>query len=489
MRSIVVGAGLGGLTTATLLARHGHTVTVLEQSDQPGGKMGRATFDGCTFDTGPSLITMPFVLDAFFRHAGTSLQEQLDLIPIDPACHYRWSDGTRLDIPFDAQGIPNAVGQISPSDVIPMQRYLDHSATIYRATKDVFIFSAFDGFVEFVKPRNLHLLPVLPRLRFTQTMHGLHRSTFHDRRIVQLMDRFATYNGSSPYRAPATLAVIPHVEFAYGAWYPRGGIYAIAEAFARVASMHGVDIRYRTAVQRIDHDGRRIRGVVTADGERIDADLVVSNVDAHITRTSLLGESLPEPSDPSTSGFIMLMSVDRRDMGLRHHNVLFSDDYRQEFTDIVDRRVPANDMTIYIARSAHTDDTQAPPDRENWFVLVNAPATGRRDGTWQQTAPAYAERVLQRMRRFGIDPSIREMQLRTPDDMVRMWSADRGSLYGQSSNSMFSAFLRPRQRSKRFPNLWYVGGSAHPGGGVPLVTTSGMLAAEGILGRPFPVQS
>lgn len=489
MRSIVVGAGLGGLTTATLLARHGHTVTVLEQSDQPGGKMGRMTFDGCTFDTGPSLITMPFVLDAFFRHAGTSLHEQLDLIPIDPACHYRWSDGSRLDIPFDVQSIPDAIDQLSPADVPSMRRYLDHSATIYRATKDVFIFSAFDGIFEFIKPRNLHLLPALPRLRFTQTMHDLHRSTFQDRRIVQLMDRFATYNGSSPYRAPATLAVIPHVEFAYGAWYPRGGIYAIAEAFARVASMHGVDVRYRTAVQRIDHDGRRVRGVVTADGERIEADLVVSNVDAHITRTTLLGESVPEPKDPSTSGFIMLMSVDRRDAGLRHHNVLFSDDYRREFTDIVERRVPAEDMTIYIARSAHTDHTQAPPDRENWFVLVNAPATGKRDGTWQQTAPAYAERVLQRMRRFGIDPSIREMHLRTPDDMVRMWSADRGSLYGRSSNSMFSAFLRPRQRSKRFPNLWYVGGSAHPGGGVPLVTTSGMLAAEGILGRQFHVQS
>ncbi|MBU3740679.1 MAG: phytoene desaturase [Candidatus Kapabacteria bacterium] len=489
MHTVVVGAGIGGLVTATLLARYGHNVTLLEQASEAGGKMGRATIDGCTFDTGPSLITMPFVLDAFFRHAGTTLQEQLQLIPIDPGCHYRWSDGSRLDIPFSAEAIPEAVGGLSPSDSAAMRRYLDHAATVYRATGNVFIFSAFEGFKEFIKPRNASLLPMLPRLRFTQSMHAMHASMFQDRRIVQLMDRFATYNGSTPYRAPATLAVIPHVEFQYGAWYPRGGVYAIAQGCERQALANGVTIRYDTAVTRIVHDGRRVSGVVTADGELISADVVVSNVDVHVTQSMLLGQSARPPRDPSMSGFIMLMSVAKQELGLQHHNVLFSDDYQREFHDIVERHTPASDMTIYLSRSAHTDPTQAPPDRENWFVLVNAPATGRRDGSWHTMRDAYAERILGRMRHFGIDPVIRAMEIRTPDDMVRMWNADRGSLYGASSNSMFSAFLRPRQRSKQFTNLWYVGGSAHPGGGVPLVATSGMLAASGILGRPFSIPS
>lgn len=489
MHTVVVGAGIGGLVTATLLARNGHNVTLVEQSSEAGGKMGRAVFDGCTFDTGPSLITMPFVLEAFFRHAGTTLEDQLQLLPIDPGCHYRWGDGSRLDIPFSADAIPDAVGRLSPSDAESMRRYLDHAAAVYRATGDVFIFSAFEGFREFFKLRNAPLIPMLPRLRFTQSMHALHTSMFSDRRIIQLMDRFATYNGSSPYRAPATLAVIPHVEFAYGAWYPRGGIYAIAQACERVARANGVSIHYDTAVERIEHDGRRVSGVVTADGETIPADLVVSNVDVHVTRSKLLGLRAQPPRDPSTSGFIMLMSVAKQEFGLQHHNVLFSDDYRKEFHDIVEQRTPAADMTIYVSRSVHTDPTQAPPDRENWFVLVNAPATGQRNGSWHARRDAYAERIMGRMRQFGIDPVIRDMQIRTPDDMVRMWSADRGSLYGSSSNSMFSAFLRPRQRSKQFANLWYVGGSAHPGGGVPLVATSGMLAASGILGRPFHIPS
>jgi phytoene desaturase len=487
MRTVVIGAGLGGLATATLLAKHGHDVTILERSTAPGGKMGRTTIDGCTFDTGPSLITMPFVLDAFFRHTGTSLHEQLDLIRVDPACHYRWTDGSRLDVPFDHDAVADAVAHLSPDDVEPMRRYLEHARRVYEATKDVFIFSTFDGFLEFLKPRNLPLLPALPSLRFTRSMHAMHARMFTDPRIVQLMDRFATYNGSSPFAAPATLAVIPHVEFHYGAWYPRGGVHAVALAMAGAAERNGVRIRYATDARRIVHDGRRVRGVETADGDLLEADHVVSNIDVHVTRTILLGESLRPPRDPSTSGFILLLSVDRAERGLRHHNVLFSDDYAREFADIVERRVPADDMTVYISRSSHSDPTQAPLDRENWFVLVNAPATGSKERAWDAERERYAERILQRMRRHGVEPSIRAMEIRTPDDMVQMWSADRGSLYGASSNSMFSAFLRPRQRSKRFPNLWYVGGSAHPGGGVPLVTVSGMLAAGTILDRTFPI--
>lgn len=489
MRTIVIGAGIGGIVTASLLAKHGHHVTLLEQASQPGGKMGRTVLDDCTFDTGPSLITMPFVLDAFFRHAGTSLHDQLSLQRVDPACHYRWTDGTHLDVPFDHDAVADAIATVSPHDAHAMRAYLDHARRVYDATKDVFIFSAFDGFREFFKLRNARLLPALPSLRFTQTMHAMHTRMFTDARIVQLMDRFATYNGSSPYNAPATLAVIPHVEFAYGAWYPRGGVHAVALAMAGVAERHGVQTQYNTTVQRIVHDGRRVRGVALASGEVLEADHVVSNVDVHTTRTRLLGEHVTPPRDPSMSGFILLLSVDRADRGLRHHNVLFSNDYAREFHDIVERGVPADDMTIYIARSSHSDPTQAPLEKENWFVLVNAPATGSENGTWSALREKYAERVLQRMRHYGLEPSIRAMEIRTPDDMVRMWSADRGSLYGRSSNSMFSAFLRPRQRSERFPNLWYVGGSAHPGGGVPLVTISGMLAAGAILNTTFPIHT
>lgn len=476
-RVVIVGGGIGGLVCAARLAKRGYRVALFEQNAAVGGKMSRQQFDDCSFDVGPSLITMPFVLDEFFRELGTSTHNELDLRPIDPACHYRWSNGTQLDLPFDHTAIPDAIATISPRDKDAVAKYINEARFVYEATKDVFIFSPFAGMTEFFKPKNARLLTALPRLRFTRTMHDVHTSMFRDPHVVQLFDRFATYNGSSPYKAPATLMVIPWVEFGLGAWYPIGGIYSIAEAIARVASSVGVEIHTSTRVERIRLDQRNtVVGVELADGSFVDADHVVSNVDVHITRTKLLGEHLPPTNDLSCSGFVMLCSVAKGANGLAHHNVLFSDDYHREFDDIFRRKELPGEPTIYISRSSHTDPSQAPPDRENWFILVNAPAV---QGTMQaDVAQAYADVILERLRRFNLAPEVRELRIRTSSDMATEWSSERGALYGASSNSMFSAFLRPKQRSSKHRNLWYVGGSAHPGGGVPLVTISGTIAAD-----------
>jgi phytoene desaturase len=472
-RVVVIGGGIGGLVCAARLAKRGYHVSLFEQNATIGGKMSRASFDGCTFDVGPSLLTMPFVLDDFFREMGTSINDELTLIPIDPACHYRWSDGTQLDLPFNHEAIPDAIGALSPRDRDAVARYITEARFVYEATKDVFIFSPFGGVKEFFRPRNFPLLGALPRLRLTRSLHNVHASTFKDPRVVQLFDRFATYNGSSPYLAPATLMVIPWVEFGFGAWYPMGGMYAIAEAIARVGERVGVEITTSSPVRRIIIDERRTaRGVELEDGTIVTADHVVSNADVHITRTRLLGEHLPPTQDLSCSGFVMLCSVEKGAWGLAHHNVLFSDDYQREFADIFERKILPGEPTIYIARSSRTDQSQAAEGRENWFILVNAPSVSG------GVASDYAQVVLQRLEAFGIRPDVREMYVRTSADMAREWSTEGGALYGASSNSMFSAFLRPRQRSSQHRNLWYVGGSAHPGGGIPLVTISGSIAAD-----------
>lgn len=477
---VVVGGGIAGLVASTLLARKGASVHLFEQGPTAGGKMNRLHLDGCTFDTGPSLLTMPYVLQEFFAASGSSLDAELELISVDPACHYRWSDGTSLTLPNSVDGVCDAIATISPRDGRAARQYLNHARDVYEATKDVFIFSPFRGFGEFFRPRNLALLPKLPRMRFTATLHALHREYFRDKRIIQLFDRFATYNGSSPYRAPATLMVIPWVEIGYGAFYPKGGLYSIAEAMIRRAKANGVTIHLNTAVERITTQGRRVTGVQIAGGQRVPADHVVSNVDVTVT-TALLGEGRRKaPTDPSCSGFVISASVEAKDFGLAHHNVLFSDDYHSEFARIVNEQVPAMEPTIYIARSCASDASQAPSGSENWFVLVNAPATGTMTGIrqWDTIRDHYASTILGAMERYGVHPQVRAMHVRTPDDMARDWGAWGGSLYGPSSNSMFAAFLRQQQRSKRFTNLWYVGGSAHPGGGIPLVTVSGMLAAK-----------
>lgn len=431
---------------------------------------------------------MPFVLEHFFKSVGASFQDHVTLKRVDPACQYRWSDGSQFDLPFDASEACDAIERFSPGEGASVRQYLRDAQEIYELTKDVFIFSPFDGFREFLKLKNLRMLPKLHRLRFTKTLHDVHTSMFRDPRIIQLFDRFATYNGSSPYLAPATLMVIPWVEIGLGAWYAVGGTYSIAEAITTLAIERGVRIHLGQGVSSIVVERGVASGVVLDDGSAFRADHVISNADVFTTRKHLLGIDVEDPTDLSCSGLVLLMSTDRVDHGLAHHNVLFSDDYKGEFETLIHGDRPRRDSTIYISRSAPVDSTQAPSDRENWFVLVNAPPKGIHSSrepmsasVWRDHSESQAQLVMDRMADFGIRPSIRQMEIRTPDLMASQWSSHRGALYGSSSNSMFSAFLRPRQRSSEVANLWYVGGSAHPGGGVPLVATSGMIAAELLL--------
>lgn len=454
-------------------------VDVFEQGALVGGKMNRVRFDGCTFDTGPSLLTMPFILEDFFENMGTTLSQELQLVRVEPACQYRWADGTILDIPQDIEGVAEAIATISRHDAENIPQYFADAKQMYESTKRVFLFSAFDGVSEFFKPKNFNLIPKLPSLRFSQTLDKANRQYFSHPKIIQLFNRFATYNGSSPYKSPATLMIIPWVEFGYGAWYPMGGMYSVAEAILRVAVQAGVRVHTHTPVKKIITSNKKATGIQTVAGDVFSASHVISNVDVYITNSTLLGQNISEPPSASSSAVVLLMSVKKEDFGLAHHTVLFSDDYPTEFSQLFETYEPLTNPTVYIARSCSTDPSQGTDELENWFVMVNAPATG--DGRWQEGSEEYAQMIIKQLALFGITPTIQSMVVRTPDSMAKEWGSDRGSIYGISSNSMFTAFLRQQQRSQNIQNLWYVGGSAHPGGGVPLVITSGTIAANLIL--------
>ncbi len=481
----VIGGGIGGLVAAVHLAQAGYHVELFEQGDRVGGKCNVNVFDGCTFETGPTLVTMPFVLDEVFARVGRRREDYISLRPVDPACQYRWSDGSRLDMPFAYDDVIKAIDEFAPGEGQKARDYLEHAREVYELTKDIFIFSPFDGIREFMKLKNLSMLPKLPRLRFASTLHKHNSSYFTDPRLLQLFDRFATYNGSNPYKAPATLMVIPWVEIGFGAWYPVGGMYAIVDGLAKLAAELGVVIHTNSRVTSIDVSHKKVRGLQLATGQAYACHHVISNADVYVTQKHLLGMSVPEPSDLSCSGFVMQACVEQQDYGLAHHNILFADNYKQEFHSI-ERGVHQDPQsTIYISRSVVADTSLAAQGRENWFILINAPANGvspllngSEQSAWIGQHEKLADQTLARLATFGLRPTVRSYSIRTPDTMATEWSSYRGALYGASSNSPLSAFLRPRQKSRDVGNLWYVGGSAHPGGGIPLVATSGMIAAD-----------
>jgi len=499
-RVVVVGAGLGGLAAATRLAATGHQVTVCEQAAAVGGKLGRYSRDGFSFDTGPHLLTLPAVYRDLFQKTGAPLEDVLDLHPVDPACHYRFADGLELDLPNVsrpriAAAWDEALGGGAGAE---WTAFMQRAGRIWDATRGTFLESALEG------PRALvgqaHRITDLRTIAPWRSLRGLGRQYLRHPHQRTFLDRYATYTGSDPRRAPAALATVPFVEQSFGSWYVPGGLGRLVDAVADRADEVGVRIRTGADVDAVTLDGGRVSGVRLVDGERLAADVVVANADA----AHLYGDLLPPDAaaaplaalartQPSLSGLVLLLALRGRTPGLRHHTVLFPADYDDEFDSVFGTgphrhggQRPVPDPAVYI--SAPDDPALRPDDgHESWFVLVNAPRhdpagiTGI-DWTAPGLAGTYADRILAVMAERGLDVRSRLLWrvVRTPADVERDTRSVGGSIYGTSSNGVRAAFLRPANRSP-VPGLFLVGGSSHPGGGIPLVGLSAAIVA-GLIG-------
>jgi diapolycopene oxygenase len=479
---VVIGAGIGGLSAAIALAARGRKVTVLEQLDRPGGKMGEHVQAGFRWDTGPSVITMRDVFERLFALAGRRLEDYVDLVPLHPVTRYFWRDGLVFDAVLSEADMRKQIGAFSPPDAENYSQFMRYAAKLFDTVKEPFLYSRKPGL------RDLTRLPLRDALKIDalRTMAQSTSATFRDKRLVQLFNRFATYNGSSPYKVPATLNTIAHVELAAGAFYPRGGVYQIAKAYEKLARELGVDIRYNTPVRRITTRRGHVTGVQiggnTVGEISLSADAVVCNADYTQSRMRLLDAGGSNKLEPSCSGFVLMMGVRGTSARLAHHNIFFCDDYPREFNDIFTRKVAAEDPTLYACITSKTDPAHAPPGCENWFVLVNAPyLSGAYD--WHLHAAGYAAHIKRMLaRQAGLDPrQIVVEKIITPADLQQRYGGNRGAIYGFSSNSMSAAFQRPDNRDHKLRGLYYASGSAHPGGGVPLVTLSGMAAAGCVL--------
>lgn len=479
---IIVGAGLGGLAAAIRLAAQGRRVTVLEKNERPGGKLNLVREAGYTFDTGPSLLTMPWVIEELFAAAGRSLADYLTLEQIEPTCRYRWPDGTRFDAWQRLPQLCQEIERISPADLPGLFRFLAHTARIYDAVADTFLLRPFDGLAEALTPA---LLRNGPRIDALRSVDAAVRSFFRSPYLQQIFNRYATYNGSSPYLSPATFNVIAYIELTQGGWYVRGGMYGLAEAMLRLAAELGVEVHTCAPVAEVEHEGGRVRGVRLESGERLRAAQVVVNADPRYAYDTLIpGQAAMSRRlarlEPSCSGFLLFLGVRRRYEQLAHHNIFFSTDYPREFAAIFQRGVPAADPTIYVAASCVSDPGHAPPGHMNLFVLVNAPALGPRV-RWEREAQPYRDLVIAKLERMGLTDLGRQIayeQIWSPADLAARYNAADGAIYGLASNNPFAAFLRPPLRARAIRGLYFVGGGTHPGGGIPLVLLSGRAVAE-----------
>ena len=493
---IVIGAGIGGMCVAARLAKAGHKVSIYEASDRTGGKCRTEWIGNYAFDTGPSLLTIPAVYRDFFQRTGEQMGRVLELQAVDPSFNYRFADGkqvnfTNLSRKATLQSIASSLGDSAATE---WDRLLLRAEAMWGVAREPFIESELTTPLALLKRRH-----IFKDLRIIAPRATLRDFKIQSPHLSKIMDRYATYSGSDPRKAPAVLSTIAFIEEAFGAWHIKGGIGTLSERITERCEKLGVEIHLNTPIASINLQGATATGVTLADGAVINADRVVSNSDASLTYNTLIKSSHRkvrkvrrglDKLEPSLAGFCLLLGLKpTQEQPLAHHTILFPEDYDAEFDSIFAKRQPVVRPAIYLC-SPHDESMVKNRGHEAIFVLVNAPrheldASKGFDWSDEEFVSKYAQSIIDQIEERGI--SIRDrldtLEIRTPLDLQETVLAPGGSIYGSSSNGARAAFLRARNRSP-IKNLYLVGGSAHPGGGLPLVGLSAEIVANAILNVP-----
>jgi 1-hydroxycarotenoid 3,4-desaturase len=488
-RVVVVGAGMGGLVSALLLACRGLQVTLVEAAPGPGGKMRQVMVDGGLVDSGPTVFTMRWVFDQILAQAGTSTAELLKLTPLSVLARHAWrGHAQRLDLFADVERSAGAIGEFSgPDEARRFLGFCRQARQLYDHLEGPYIRSerpTLRSMMSDLGPRGLAVLMGLGP--FASLWRSLARH-FRDPRLQQLFGRYATYCGASPWQAPATLMLVAQVELD-GVWSVEGGMHALAEAFANLARQRGVVLNYGQACEQILLRDGRVCGVRLAGGTALAADSVVFNGDANALASGLLGHAIrpaaraTPQAERSLSALTWSMNLRAQGFPLLRHNVFFDDDYASEFDDIFHQRRLPQRGTVYVCAQDRVDDGAQRPGKERLLALVNAPADGdRRPFDTREIAPCE-QRSLALLRDCGLNLELDSHNVvrTTPADFHRLFPATGGALYGPATHGWMSSFRRGASSTK-LPGLYLAGGSVHPGPGVPMAAMSGSLAAATLL--------
>ncbi len=472
--AIVIGSGIGGLAAAIRLARQGIIVTVFEAADKSGGKVAERNINGFRFDAGPSLLTLPEMITELLDD-----DLRFPILKLDLITKYFFPDGTQVQAYSDVQKLSE---EIENKLKVPAQKvigYLQKASKVYELTADLFIFGSFHRLKNLLNLKSLRTLLNFKKLQAFSSLHDFNSRELSDKRLVQLFDRYATYNGSNPYQTPATLSVISHLEHNLGAFIPQGGMFEITDSLQKQAWRLGVKFHFNQPVLKVETADGKVCGV-WIDSGFVQADIVVSDVDIHRFYSSILPDKKRltkiNREERSSSALIFYWGMKGLFPELDIHNIFFSAGYEEEFRHLFELKEIYFDPTVYIYISSKYNKPDAPEGCENWFVMINAPADNGQN--WDDLIEQSRRNILEKLERMmgcKLSDQIVTEEILSPPEIFKQTGSVNGSLYGSSSNSRYASFNRHANFRRDISGLYFVGGSVHPGGGIPLCLSSAKI--------------
>ncbi|MFK7755991.1 MAG: 1-hydroxycarotenoid 3,4-desaturase CrtD [Flavobacteriales bacterium] len=481
-KAIIIGSGIAGLAAALRLRARGFLVQVFEANGYPGGKIHNLESNGYRFDTGPSLFTMPHFVDELFELFGDEPREYFRYQKKETVCNYFWEDGTRFTVNAEKAKFIKEASETFDVEERVLENYLTKSQQKYDATAHIFLEKSLHKVRSYMSVATLKSLIKSAGLGINNSLHQENKKSFRDPKLVQLFDRYATYNGSTPYQTPGIMSMIPHLEMHFGTYLPEGGMKSISQSLYDYALEKGVKFRFNEPVEKIKHTAGRAEGVITANGT-YHSDVMVSNADVFTSYQNLLKDAVQPikilEQERSSSALIFYWGVKKQFPELDLHNIFFSESYEEEFKCLFESKDLIEDPTVYINITSKSEPNDAAEGGENWFVMINAPGNFGQD--WETLISKARTDIQAKIRRnLGVDiaPLIETEEILDPRTIESKTSSHRGSLYGASSNSKFSAFLRHPNFTSKLKGLYFCGGSVHPGGGIPLCLLSAKIVAD-----------
>ncbi|MDB4534411.1 phytoene desaturase family protein, partial [Vicingaceae bacterium] len=473
---------IAGIAAALRLKKKGYKVDIYESNSYTGGKLHALKSSGFRWDAGPSLFTMPHLVDEVIELFSNDPKSYFQYIEKENICNYFWEDGTRFKVSKDLDQFINEASNKFNEEPLKIKNYLKKAKLKYDLTKELFLERSLHKVSTYLRIKTLITAIQFFRLDLFLSLDKTNKKAFKSEKLIQLFNRYATYNGSSPYETPGIMSMIPHLEMYFGTFFPKGGMHEISQSLTRLASDQGIEIHLNNSVNRILHKNGEVVGIETEIGEK-KADLIVCNMDVFSAYTKLIKDIKPPEKvlkqERSSSALIFYWGIKGSFPELDLHNIFFSDSYKEEFEEIFETKGIHEDPTVYINITSKEAPEDAPEEHENWFVMVNAPANYGQD--WEdlkQKAKKNIIKKLNRILKIDLNDLIEVEEILEPLTIESRTSSYRGSLYGNSSNNKFAAFLRHSNFSSQINNLYFCGGSVHPGGGIPLCLLSAKIVSN-----------